>query len=652
MSMSFFQRIKSTPWLATGFSILGALLYASQAWAYIHSQMSIDDEGNYIYKGLLFVRGQYEIYQDYGPWPNHMPLSFIIPGTILDWFGPSLRTARFLAFGLSLFLLLGIWIIARRWGAGWWPAFAVWTMALNPAIIKIYSLMTSQVIIACMLAWVLVFVFAERRSVWQIILGSALAGAMLLTRLNLAPLLPLLVLYIYWQHGKRPAICGSIAMLTVVIIGHAIFWPGILRMWATWIPAGLAPFLQAYRAPDAIAFWNPQADLEARLISVFWGLRFHFVATVGVLSTLLLWPRESAWKSDSQRRASFFLAVLFVSLFLLHAYVTVGTGIASNKAYSTSYCTFCLPTYMGFFSFTGILLIVISASSWRYQLPIWLQGFIGLLILGITTGIGYASFGTLGDGMATWQFPVFTHRWLRHNTLRVWKFLNYHYAISYHQSKRILPTVAGSLTGIVVLLISGGLTAWNRLIKIEKNKSFGYLAMVTLLVVGWLLAPTQALGGGYQSYDCNSDILATYDILGAELKEMLPAGSTLYWQGEPASTVLIYLSDVGIFPAQLNQKFTFFDGDTEALERYGFWNQELAERWLAEADVALVGTLYYGNLPKEDIPPEIKVSDFYNVHWLVEGLAPDSGYQLIDQVHLPMPCQPNQTIQVFQRQSK
>jgi len=650
--MSVFQRIKSIPWLATGLSILGAMLYALQAWVYIHNQMSIDDEGNYIYKGLLFVRGQYEIYQDFGPWSNHMPLSFILPGAVLDWFGPSLRTARFLAFGLGLLLLLGIWIIARRWGGSWWATFAVWTMALNPAVIKIYSLMTSQVMVACMLAWVLVFVFAEKRSVWQILCGSLLAGGMLLTRLNLAPVLPLLLLYIYWQHGKRLAIWGSIAMLIVIVIGHAIFWPGILRMWAAWIPSGLAPFLQAYRAPDAIAFWDPQADLDARLISIFWGLRFHFVATTGVLTTLLLWPRKTAWRSDSQRRASIFLTVLFVSLFLLHAYVTVGSGITSNKAYSTSYCTFCLPTYMGFFSFSGILLIVISAPSWRYKLPIWHQGVISLLVFGVTTGIGYASFETLGDGMATWQFPVFTHRWLRHNTLRVWKFLNYHYAISYHQSKRILPTAAGFLTGVVVLLISGGITAWNHLIKEGKSRSFGYTVLVTLLATGWLLAPTQALGGGYQSYDCSSDVLATYDSLGAEIQKLIPAGSTLYWQGEPASTVLIYLSDVGIFPAQLNQKFTFFEGDTEALERYGFWNQELAERWLAQADYAFVGTYYLGNIAKEDIPPEIKVSDFYNAPWLVAGLAPEKGFQLIDQVPLPMPCNPNQTIQVFQRQSK
>jgi hypothetical protein len=597
----------------------------------------------------MFVRGQYEIFQDYGPWSNHMPLSFMIPGTILDWFGPSLRNARLLACSLGLFLLLGIWIVARRWGGDWWAAFAVWSLALNPAILKMYSLMTSQVIIACMLAWVFVFVLAEKRKLWHIIVGSAVAGAMLLTRLNLAPVLPLLILYLYWQHGKRTAIWGTLSMLVVVVLGHAPYWPGILRLWAAWIPSGLAPFLQNYRPPNGIALWNPQIDLDGRLISVFWGLRYHFVATVGVLSTLLLWPRKSAWKNDAQRHATIFLTALFVLLLLLHGYVTVGAGIASNKAYSTSYCIFCLPTYMGFFSFSGILLIVIAAPSWRQDLRIWLQGLISLFVLGIPIGIGYSSFNTLGDWLATSQFPSFTHRWLRPNTLRVWKYLNYHYAISFQETKRMLPIWSGFLTGIFIIITS----AIIRLSRYGKNKqqstSFGYIAMITLLVVGWLLTPTLALGGGYQSYDCADNVIEAYDALGAELQTLIPPKSTIYWQGEPASTGLIYLSDVQIFPAQLNQKFTFFKGETEALEKYGFWNQELAERWLEDADYALVGTLYYNDIPKEDLPPEIKETDFYNIDWLVEGLSPQNGYQLMDQVGLPMPCHPGQTIQIFQK---
>lgn len=170
--MKIWQSLKSIPWLANALSWVGAFVFAIQTWSYIHFQDSILDEGNYLVKGLLFVRGQLTPYQDYGPWSNHMPLSFIIPGAVLDWFDPSLRTGRYLAFLLGLLMLLGLWIVARRWGGNWWAAFAVWTMALNPAVLKIYSTMTSQVLVACMLAWVLVLVLAEERSLWQLLMWA------------------------------------------------------------------------------------------------------------------------------------------------------------------------------------------------------------------------------------------------------------------------------------------------------------------------------------------------------------------------------------------------------------------------------------------------------------------------------------------------
>jgi hypothetical protein len=575
-----------------------------------------------------------------------MPLSFIIPGAILDWFGPSMKTARIFAFVLGLLMLLGIWVVARRWGGDWWGAFAVWTMALNPAVLKIYSMMTSQVLIACMLAWVLVLILAEQRPLWQLILGSALTGILLLTRLNLAPVLPLVVLFIYWQHGKRAGIWASLTMTVIVIIGHAIFWPGILRMWATWVPSGLVPFLDAFRAPEGIAFWNPGADLEARLISFFWGIRYHFVAAVGVLSTIFLWPRKSAWKSQSHLRASIFLILLFGTLYIIHSYVTIGIGISTNTAYSTSYCTFCLPIYLGFFSFTGILLIVIAAHSWRKELPIWVQGLIALLIIAIPTGIGFASSETFGDELATWQFPTFTHRWLRINTLRVWKYLNYYYALSYQQTKRILPPGFGFLVGIITFVLSGLLTIWIQY-KNRKNKlSFGFIVLLTLLVIGWLLAPTRILGGGYQSYDCpDCNVIEEYDNLGRTLANVIPAGSIVYWQGEGSPAALTYLDDIQIFPPQLNGKFSLFAGESNALEKYGFWNQELAEKWQGEADFLLIGTLYYPDEEETETGLAIPAPN----DWGLQGLEADERFERLGNMLLPIPGYEDEYILVYRK---
>jgi len=394
--MKVWQNLKSKPWVANVLACVGAIVFAAQTWFYIHFQDSILDEGNYLVKGLLFVRGQLTLYQDYGPWSNHMPLSFIIPGTVLNWFGPSLRTGRYLAFVLALLMLLGFWIVARRWGKNWWAAFAVWALALNPAGLKIHSTMTSQVLVACMLVWVLVLVLAEERSLWQLLLGSALAGLILLTRENMIILLPILLLYLWWQFGWRRALWSALAMGLVIMIGFARYWPGILKVWAAWLPVDLLPFLKAYQAPEGISLWDPRVDLAGRLLSFFSAFRYHFVAMVGVLATLLLWPRQKDWRSDYHFRAAVFLLVTFVVMFFAHAWVTIGFSFDTNEAYSSSYCVFCFPVYLGFFSFLGILLIVIAAPSWRRTLPKWHQALIAVFVLALTTGVGFSVFETLG----------------------------------------------------------------------------------------------------------------------------------------------------------------------------------------------------------------------------------------------------------------
>ena len=82
-------------------ALSGGIAYSIQSWIYTHTLPSVLDEGNYLYKGYLFVSGEYQPYQDYGVWTNHMPLSFLIPGWVQVWFGPGLRTGRYFAVFLG-----------------------------------------------------------------------------------------------------------------------------------------------------------------------------------------------------------------------------------------------------------------------------------------------------------------------------------------------------------------------------------------------------------------------------------------------------------------------------------------------------------------------------------------------------------------------
>jgi len=190
--------IKRIPYLIEIITVLGLIVYVAQSWYFVNSLDSIGDEGAYLYKGYMFARGDYYPFQEYTFWTNKAPLAFLIPGYIQLWFGPGLREARYFAMLVSLLMLIGVWITARRLGGKTWGALAVWVFALSSAQISIYSEALSQGLIACMLAWMFVLTLGENRPLWQLVLGSALSIVIVMTRQNMAVVPALLVGYIFW----------------------------------------------------------------------------------------------------------------------------------------------------------------------------------------------------------------------------------------------------------------------------------------------------------------------------------------------------------------------------------------------------------------------------------------------------------------------
>ncbi|MFC2029015.1 hypothetical protein ACFLTX_03705, partial [Chloroflexota bacterium] len=112
--------------LADILALLGALIYTIQSYFYSTRLISMLDEGAYLYKGLLFVKGIYRPFQDFGPWTNKGPLAFLIPGWFQEIFDAGLRSGRLVAVIFGLMTLVGLWLIARRLGNGWWAAAVVW----------------------------------------------------------------------------------------------------------------------------------------------------------------------------------------------------------------------------------------------------------------------------------------------------------------------------------------------------------------------------------------------------------------------------------------------------------------------------------------------------------------------------------------------
>ena len=633
----WWKRLASGSFLANGLAIFGGIYYLFQSWGYAHSQTSVLDEGAYLVKGYLFAIGQYWPYQDYGFWSNHMPLGFLIPGYVQAIFGPGLRTGRIFAVILGGLLLVGLWITVRRFGGKWWAAAAIWAMALNIALIKIYSMAISEVLVACMLVWILALTLGEARPVWQILLGSVLAGAMALTRLNLVPVLPFFAAYIFWQHGRRVGVWATLLSFGVLLIGHAIYWPGIMRLWATWIPTDFLPYLARFRPPEATPLWDPPINWENRLLSFFMAIRFHFAGTVGVLVTLLLWPKRQDWKSESHFRACVFLVILFGLLFFLHAWASIGLNPQSHDAMGKNYCVFCFPLYLGFFSFVGLILVAASASSWRLQMRGWLQPLVIALILIISTGIGFAAFDELDDQL----LPVLETRVPQVDGLRVLpdqvrlkKVLRERSGLTHKEfdqvSRRVLPASAGFLFGVGVLILTSILVFINWRIGWWKGVSFAPLVLMTFLAVGTLFSRTLFFGGGYHNYDCSGDVLKSYEKVGKQLSDLIPPGSTIYWNGGNSAVPLLYLKDIQIFAPQINSDYTFrLDGDPNKLFRYGFWNEQLAYHWADEADFILIEERRFSS-------------------WL-ENLADENGFHKVAETAPALPCRDDSNILVFQR---
>jgi hypothetical protein len=546
------------------------------------------DEGNFLYKGYLFASGVYRPFQDYGPWVQKGVFSYLIPGVIQLWFGPGLRIGRFFAILVSLLALMGLWLVVLRLGGGWWAAAVVWIISLNPALIKYYSVANSQGLAACLLAWSLFFAVGMDSPAWQLTLSAFLASVLAFVRQDMVIFLPFLFLYLFWQHGWRRSLWAVAACVLVFLLVDLWYWPGILKMWVAGLPAGLLPFLNSWLPPAGrSAAWDVRPSVATQVGTLFLGLRYHFAELFGGFTVLLLWPARTAWKNRGQFRTAVFLGLTFMVLVVMHAWVGTGNTIANNfNAYSFG-------EYLAFFSFIGLLMVVLLAFSWSNPVPGWRQwlAILGILVLG--AGMGYSGTGTFGFWIVNMRIPQLQGGHFLPGTARLGTTFSNTFHLSSGTSLWFLSALAG--LGIVLLALLLTLALWLVLRALRSHQaramaiSFGALALIVVLVAGILLSPTQLLGGDYRDYDCSLNVIDMIENSGHELASHIPPGSTVYWDGGSDVAVLLYLPGIHIFPSQLDENYSYWlGGNSDALARYGFWNDSLMQQYLQHADYFII----------------------------------------------------------------
>ncbi len=592
------KKVLNTPWLAEILTLLAVGWFLLQALGNVQHLKTVEDEGQYLVKGYAFATGEYRPFQDDGFWNNQMPLAFLAPGLAQRIFGRGLESGRYFSVGLGLGVLLGMWVLGKRLRGRWGGAFAVAALALNPVTAEYFAAAVSQPLVALLLTWTLVLGLGEKRKLWQTTAAAALAGLLLMTRINMAPVLGLYILLVFWQYGKKAGWYALAAGAGTALLGHALYWPGILRIWAYWLPGASLLLPEAFLTPASEPLWNPEVSPLVRLLSLASALRYHFLALAGFLASLALWPRLADWKSRDEFKISVFLASSFGVLFLLHAWATLGKN----------YCVFCLAPYTALFSSLAILLVLMTFPYWPQQRLSPLRTLAlaaGILVL--AAGIGFATFEETGNELMTMKLPVFDPQaegWFTPRRVRA--IINDYRFVDPAILRRALPTAAGALAGLVILLAAAIPWAAGG----RKKCAYGYTALLAFLIVGSLLMPTWLMGQGSGEAYCEEDVPGNYARMGEELRGVIPPGSTVYLKSKSALP-LVYLDGVRYFPPQVNGIYTYYlDGETQELLRYGFWNRELDERWLAEADFVVIDERIFSQVsaePRFHEPPDPEV---------------------------------------------
>jgi hypothetical protein len=559
-------------------ALLGGIIFLVQAIVYAHIRLPNLDEGSYLYKGYLLATGVYKPFQPYGFWINKMYLSFFAWGWVQAVFAPGLLAPRYVAVFLSVLSLLGLWIVSRRMGNSWLATIVVWALALNPTLISIYSTARSEVLIICILTWVLVFSLGADRPTWQIITGAILAGVMILSRENMVFVLPLLILYIFWQHGRKQGFLAFSAIIIVLVVGHIIYWPGILYLWERWLPANLFSLLGLNARPDigksALAL-IPNLSLESRLHSLSQAIRIHYIPFIGSLLVILLWPKRESWRTPGHFRAAVFLAFSFFILLVSHAWASLGGN----------YCVYCFKDYIAFWGIVGYLLVIVSIGAWNKTPSFFPKAAVITTLLVVTTAIGYALFEKIGGSLLNIPVPRLRDSQILSGWATLWQVLNNKYHIAYADARAYTPAVAGLAVGILLLIISSIIYRHHPHRKIMNLTSFSAYGF---LILGMILLPV--LAWPFDEPLCRTNVISSYEKVGAQLAGIAPPGTKIYLDGSLADVPLLYTHDPVLLLPQLNDIYSYkIGGDSDLVLRNGFWNEQIGLQWRNTADVFMIG---------------------------------------------------------------
>ena len=559
-------------WRLVAGAALGA--YLGEALYFAHHQRPVLDEGLYLYKGLLFVRGIYRPFQPYGPWTNHMPLSFLIPGYVQAWFGPGLRAGRYFAVLVGLLLWVGVWVLTRRFAGERWAAWAMVAAAAMPVWARVYSLAISEGLAAMLLVWSVVAALHPLQRRRDAALAGLISGLLVMTRINMAPV-PIVLAFFFWRrHGWRRALWFVVP--TAVVVGglHALYWPDIVRLWAKWLPGKKFPGLVTWQwsIPGEPVWAGRHESLIARVDTAagFW--QTYALAWVSLTLATVVALRPFRRPKECLLGAAAVRLVVLLSWFLvlLHAAATLSGQNFPGR----------LLIYGAFFAPLALIALPLGLS--LPDPPPFLRAatlaVAGLTAVAVGVGNAHTILRGVESGNAALQFiPL--------EAVGHWS----HWFV-----RRLVGAPGWRHRLLLGAFLGGGAFGVGWLVRRRYPWQRSASAAAGLMLTLTLLSPFPWMSGYFREYDCGTaDMLRQTEETAFALQKYIPEGVTLYWRAYSPVALLYLPLSVHTFPQQFNGMYSYrLGGDGDALERHGFWNQASARRWLAQSDVAVIEARY------------------------------------------------------------
>ena len=427
-------------------------------------------------------------------------------------------------------------------------------------------------------------------------------------------MLPLIILYIFWAHGRKAGLWALAAGSLTFLAGNLVFYPDILKIWGYWLPESLTPFLDPWRQPRIGRYWDPTVTFSNRFYSFLEGLRLHFAAFTGLLLAAFFVRFSRLRENPGEMRNIVLITVLFLGLTVEHMLASL----------ALEYCVYCYSVYLAFFSPVGVLLLALVI---RYlpgptgRLRLWAFAVVISIMAAL---LGAGAYLQVGETLARLDYPPELGPFSGDSAPRypIWDILQVRYDIPFRVTRQALPAVAGLAAGLVI--VSAGL-----LLGLKRKRQAQAIALVYVLL-GIILTPTAVLGDGYRTYDCGEDVISGYETLGRALDARITSAQRVYWRGGQSVVPLLYAPNAQIYPPQINGDYTLFDlDDPDRLIKFGLWSETLSDQWLVEADLVLVeGRELKGEL---------------------EASVAEAGLQLVDEIQSPFSCRPGKEILVYRQ---